>query len=163
MFINYSCKLENKTNSGIKSSNETSQNTTKIKVDGYLSVFDVDTLPVFKYNDLKRQIQPCLRDSLLSVFLEDSLLRQPIGGEGVFYYELKLYIDNQGDIKKVEFEKDDYNSSQLTKYIVYDLSKIKLIPAKKKGINVPIYMSIGVKLDLYFVPSDFRVKLFPSK
>lgn len=178
VFINYSCKLENKTNGRIESSSSISQKTSSVKTDDYLSVSDIDVLPVFKYNNLRRPIQPALtyiagkphllRDSLVSVFLEDNLLNQIIESEGIIIYKLKLHIDNQGYIKKVEFmredyNKDDYGISQLPKYIVSDLRKIKLVPAKKKGKDVPISILIGVRIDLYNNPSDFRKKLFPDK
>jgi len=173
ILLNYSCKFENKTNNNVKYSNENSQKKSNRKIDGYFLASEVDSLPVFKYKNLSRPIQPSLtyidnkpkfsRDSLLCVFLEDSLLSQPIGSEGMFRYELWLFIDNQGHIIRVDFEKDDNHIDKLTKYIPYDLGKIKLIPAKKNGVNVPICILVNVYLDLYNSPSDIKKKLFPEE
>ena len=95
----------------------------------------------------------------MSVFLEDNVLR-PIECEGVFYYNIFMFIDSTGIIKSVEFQKDEYKSEELKKNIKIKLLNKKLIPAKKTGESVSIKICVRICLDLYNGQSDINKKLF---
>lgn len=154
----FSCKSDNKTKQSITTTKTTD---TKIKI--YSSEINVDKLPTFTYKKITRQIQPydnkLIKDSLLSVFLEENIQR-PIDTEGIFYYNISIFIDNAGVIKDVEFQKDEYQSEQLKKNIKIKLFKTKLIPAQKDGKSVPVRILVRICLDLYNGKSDINKHLF---
>ena len=154
----FSCKSDNKTKQSF-----TSKGTASSSINNYSSVLIVDKLPTFTYKEITRQIQPydseLIKDSLLSVYLEDNIQR-PIDAEGIFYYNIFIFIDKTGAIKEVEFQKDEYKSEELTKNIKLKLFTTKLIPAKKAGKNVPVRILVRICLDLYDSQSEINKHLF---
>ena len=152
----FSCKSDNKTKQLITYTKGTS---TK----NYSSQINVDRLPIFVYKKITRQIQPydnrLIKDSLLSVFLEENIQRS-INMEGVFYYNIYLFIDSVGIIKDVYFQEDNYKSEELKNNIKIKLLNTKLIPAKKTGKCVSIKIRVRICLDLYNSQSDMSKKLF---
>lgn len=154
----FSCKSDNKTKQSI-----TSKRTASTNINNYSGVLIVDKLPTFTYKEITRQIQPydnkLIKDSLLSVYLEDNIHR-PIDAEGIFYYNIFIFIDKTGVIKDVDFQEDEYKSEELKKNIKLKLVNTKLIPAKKAGKNVPVRILVRICLDLYNSQSEINKHLF---
>jgi len=129
----------------------------------------VDILPSFEYIGLSRTINPAkqikngklllLRDSLLSVYLEDNI-KCPNFCEGIFQYYIKLKIDEKGNINEVSFTDNNYNSSILEDLITGALKKIHFKPAIKDKKNVSLIITVNVFIDLYNYPSKIRKSLF---
>jgi thioredoxin-related protein len=152
----FSCKSDNKTKQSI-----TYTRVTRTK--NYSSQINVDRLPILVYKKMTRQIQPydnrLIKDSLLSVFLEENIRRQ-ISVEGIFYYNINISIDSDGIIKDIEFQEDEYKSDELKKNIKIEIFNTKLIPAQRAGKNVPVRILVRICLDLYNGQSDINKRLF---
>lgn len=128
----------------------------------------VDTFPSFRYANLERKLQPAkqiingklqvVRDSLLSVYLEDNV-HCPNYCEGIFQYNILLNINETGKIENVAFEENKHNSEILQNLITEALKKIQFEPAVKNNKNVSIVITLNVLIDLYNYPSKIRQAL----
>jgi len=128
----------------------------------------VDKFPDFEYLGVKRQIQPNkilvkgkvvnVRDSLLSIYLEDCVNRIHFH-EGILQFDILLSINESGIVTEAKIVNDVNKSDIYHESVIDCLTKIRFNPAVLNSKYTSVTVLVNVRIDLYNVKSRIKEDL----